>query len=438
MEGQLTKNWGLKFRQTLEHPLAVGLGLSIAILINVYSYRLGSARVDKGQDPGLRDLGTYLSAGQQFLTGVDPYLNPNYRAGPSLLLIFGVLEKFVSPSVLGWALQLATVIGVLFFVNFFSGVKLGQNFVPYLIIIFLSSTRENLVNIQLTGFLALIFAYGIKFILSQTFSIRTVIGVFLTGIAIDTKPHLFLLTFLYVVVYKGKKRCFLFMVMSIVFTHTLISIYLEKNITISYLRQIISLTKMRSDGELSESLVFWPILEEFLLSPRTTIVLSYLVLASLIIILLSKLSARKDYENGILLSLLIPAFGIFFHYYDLALVIALSLMILKKRNSKLYIPLAMFFLIPENVLHLENILFMALITTLIFVSQVISKVNIIYCSGSFVLWVIYGIALKGIANFVDVHSLQMTISSFVLLAAVFFHQEKNTKREISPLSRFLH
>lgn len=159
----------------------------------VFIYRMGSARVDRGTEPGMRDLGTYLRAGSNFLQGVDPYTDPAMRLGPSLLPFFGVINLVLPEDLLAIIFQLLAILGILFLVNSITELSFRNHLAMYLAICWFSATRENLVNIQITGLLALLAGCGIRLLKNSRSKVMNLVGCYLFVLASDTKPHIFLL-----------------------------------------------------------------------------------------------------------------------------------------------------------------------------------------------------------------------------------------------------
>ena len=207
---------------------------TVFALASSYLYRLGSARIDKGLTPGMRDLGTYQFAGRSILEGNNPYVNPQVRIGPLGSFFIGILDWFFPQNLLAWIALLSVPISLGIFVKVVLLYERNRSSIaPWLLLLpWLSSTRENLVNIQITGFILLLFSLGLR--ITTDFSnsdISQFVGCFFLAIAIDMKPHLLVLL-LIVTQLRQRKFGRIFVVIGIILSsHVFLSLYTQTNLT---------------------------------------------------------------------------------------------------------------------------------------------------------------------------------------------------------------
>lgn len=437
----------LRFGKLQTHFVKNGIALRVSLLFSisvaiVFFYRLGSARVDKGQQPGLRDIATYIDAGANLLNGNDPYLDANYRAGPSLLFFFGLVAKIGNPYLIAWFFQLMVMVGIAYFTKIIADLAFSKHVLFYCIILFLSSTRENLVNIQITGFLALLFALGIK--LSTSYEdknlCRTYLGLLFVGIAVDTKPHIFLLTSVIIFISRKQFSKLLVCFLAICFIHLIESLKYSEFITLSWLKQLVHLNEKRINGSLGESIFLSWIFEILGIdsSAATFVLLATCLILSFFIIMIS---LRRDVvREEIAFSLLIPSFGIFFHYYDLVLAICVYLAILYGKQSRLFPYLSLFFVVPESVGDFKSILVILMVTVINLFMFEWKFAMIKHILLALLLWFSYGFFLSVLPETISIHSFQMTFT-VIILATISLNQlmfckyEANDKTIVSTVSR---
>jgi len=416
----------LKFdRYSIGSCIALG-GSSLLI---IFLYRLGAARIDKGQDPGLRDLGTYLLAGTNLLEGRNPYTDSNYRAGPSLLLFLGFLQKFFHGHTLAAAFQILIMLGVLVFGRYFSKIPISSAFPIYLSALFISATRENLVNIQITGLLLVLFTTGIKMTMVNKATLNSILGCVLIGFAVDTKPHLFLLASIYLLLTRKKFREIFFVFTSILFFHVVSSVKIGENISVMWLNTLLGIKQIKNQGKLSENLVVWPLIERLGISPRTTTYLSAIVVLLCVVALFAFTKIKKDDELiSLALAFVIPSFGFFFHYYDYVMVIILTLLIFHKHQSRNLVYLFPFVLIPENILSPQNVLLVAGFIFLLYISKRNHSSDWQIYLHSFSLWLCFGFATDIFTVNISLHILQMTILSLYLTFMLFKFKQGQVRK----------
>lgn len=396
--------------------------LLVSISVIVFVYRLGSARVDKGFEPGMRDIGTYLSAGANFLNGVDPYINPAVRFGPSLLPFFGLLDLTVSDWIVALLFQLMSIVGLLYFAIKITGVSPLSNLPLLIVVCWLSSVRENLVNIQVTGFLSLLFALGYQLMKSSTSTILKLIGIYFLAVSIDTKPHLFGVLLVALFAHEKRFKAILAVFSAVLLSHLILSILVEKSLTLSWLQTLMSLYDQRELGNLGENLVIWPIVEHFGLDRSIASVLSVCVFISLMSVLIFRIKEKYSTRSQIIeLSLLIPSFGIFFHYYDFAPLVSILLLNLSSENRirqiLMLLPIA---LIPGNSTEIQSVLVVFSILIFLFLSDLrFANIKLRYWLTSLGIWILYSAFVNYFSIFELKQQAQVTIFAMWLLIIGF-------------------
>jgi hypothetical protein len=393
---------------------------SVAAL--VFIYRIGSARVDRGTEPGMRDLGTYLMAGSNFLQGVDPYSDPAMRLGPSLLPFFGILDFVLPKSALAIAFQILAMLGLLFLVNSLTGLSFRDNLPIYLAICWFSATRENLVNIQITGLLALLAGCGIRLVKNSTSKIVELVGCFMLVLALDTKPHIFVLISIIFLVIEKKVKLIWSIFGLLALNHSILSLINGNFLSLSWLRTLLGLYDAKSQGELGESLVIWPLLERLGVDPKITSFLSIALFLILIFYFLTNMHlAEYKSVNYYLMALTFPSIGIFFHYYDIAIAISIFFAyVISSNRLKVALVALPFALVPSGVENLRNtaIIVGILIFLKVFQKQ-FSEVKLRTIGGSLAPYLIYSLILKYLVEVDLKQQFQVTFAALSLIIISF-------------------
>ena len=399
-------------------------------LILLFTYRLGSLRVDKGQVPGLRDIGTYFNGGLAIISGENPYENPYFRIGPTGGLLLGVLAK-IAPDFLAATLIMAlSIFGFAFFIGTFSGYQKLISF-PWIflgVVIFISAQRENLVNIQITGILALSLAYGFRLIEKDRKIIR-LLGVLLIAISVETKPHVVGLFVLLLLIYAKKYRYLFSIGLTLLLFQALISLYVREFIILSWFKLVLNLGKEAAADQLPERIAFETPFELFEISSKVAIMIMGILflgfsLASIVI-------AQKI--NTLHLGLTLPSLGIFFHYYDLALAFGLMLTILySRRHYKLLFVIIGSYLLPQNFGSVKNLILVTLLLMILSASIFWTRPvdAIMHSVLGMTSWLVYVFLVKIFNRQVDIHELSMSIN-IITSIVVGVHLVREVWREDS-------
>lgn len=421
----------INVRTGFEATFVAALTVSI-----IFIYRLGSARIDKGFEPGMRDLGQYLRAGEAFLQKLNPYEDPATRFGPILMPFFGLLSFSIPEIILATLFQFLGIFGIVFFALAICGHRLEGNSLAIALIACLSSVRENLVNIQVTGFLALIFAMGYLMLDSKRHHISKMLGLIFICAAIDAKPHLFALTFAAIFVYERRFKVLVAALGVEIFFHAILSLYSGQVLTIRWLRTILGLVDRKSRGQLGESLAVWPLLESIGMNSSDVIYFSTFSVFGLMCVLAAILASRQKLKIQVIqFSLFVPSFGIFFHYYDFAPLAALVVfrMFVEKRSSLLFF-LIPIFVIPSGFTSTTSLLLVLLAQSILLVSKARPWLPFLYqICGSLITWFVY----SWLVRFFDEIDLkqEFQVSFFVALmfVLVFKSEIRQTNRSLFRL-----
>jgi hypothetical protein len=392
----------------------------ISCIASAYLYRLGSARVDRGYEPGLRDLGTYISGGEAILLGENPYLNPWVRIGPSGLLFFSILNNLLGSWFFATLIQILTPICFTYFafvlleLNKNPKFKLCYQILP--VLPWISAVRENLVNIQITGIVAIGFAGGLALIKKRS---KIWIAAIPIAFAIDTKPHLVLLPFVVFLVMERHKKLLIMTGTYIATVHLITSLWTDVWITKEWIWQLLGLYEKAEENQLAESIAIWPIVNQLGLTPFFSTKLSSLIFVVLTLKLLS-VARKKSQTQLYSIALVIPSFGVFFHYYDLAptvILIVFALITANKVKTLQYI--LGLIIIPENFLDRSALILLML--TLGYLTFAINNFRVSVCIilRIFCSWLIYAIVTSFLGQHFGIHAVAMTIQIVILSYLAF-------------------
>lgn len=399
----------------------------VSCTIAVFFYRLGSDRVDKGMTPGLRDLGTYLSAGKRLLNGDNPYVDPQVRTGSGILAILGVLNRFLEDNQLAWLVQIFVPVGIMVLAYSVLKFNISTSWPVLLCLPWLSSLRENLVNIQITGLLSFFVGTGILLLNSRSCFSQNV-GTFLVAIGIEGKPHLLAL-FAVIFIYQKRGSGYVLRVIAgLIIIQLSMSLYVGENVTLSWVRTLLGLVEKKQQGNLGESIAIWPILERLGLSPRISTFLSILLLFLLMNWLLIAIYKGRVIREEF--ALLLPAFGIFFHYYDLAIVIALLTTRICLANLGVQIlATLMIFTIPENFFNLTSFTLLIMVSALMLgvksEAKLPQRIKTSFLSLS--LWFAYANVVKYLSRIIDPHQIA-TSFAMLLVCSWIIHDARLQQR----------
>jgi uncharacterized membrane protein YuzA (DUF378 family) len=327
----------------------------------LFYYREGGVKDAGIPNPGPRDVGVYIAAGNAILRGLNPYETVGNRFGTVGAVPFGIIDFVVPANLTTIVFQLVNLAGIILFIRTFlqSNAKYSEQIAYFLTILF-SATREMLVTNQITGILMGAFAFWYsqnnKYLLTQRPKFLTssaLAAVFL----VDLKPHLFGIIFF---IYFLKKRNFRIIFTTIsawISLHVFIDLTQQRVLEFDWLKILMSLQDQAQEGALPDAVSFWPLITSVThLEHFPTLALVMPTLLGLIV--LSAYSTKKDLIELLPWLFLLPATSIYFHYYDL--VPALVFMIASQlKNPSRYFPFAIGFLvIPQEITNSRNTLFL--------------------------------------------------------------------------------
>jgi hypothetical protein len=318
-----------------------------------------------------------------------------------------------------------SLFGFCYFAGTFAGYSTLRSFPWFFmgILLFISSHRENLVNIQITGFLALLAALGFKS-LEMGAILSRLIGTALIAISIETKPHLLGLFVLVTLIQRKKYNVVGALIVFFLSFQILISIYIGELITKSWLKILFSLGKNSAEGALPERIAFETPFLLIGISPKisTLLMIGFFAVGSALTLVI----ARKK-STGYL-GLVIPSFGIFFHYYDLALAFGLMLTLLySKKHFKEFFLLIGIYLVPQNFESLLNIALVVIVILSLALSTAWKSWATVlhYVFLGIVSWCSYIFFVKLAVASIDIHELSMSLSILLSLTMALWLYRKN-------------
>ena len=299
-------------------------------LFLLYIYRVGSQRVDGGNNlPGPRDVGVYINAAIDILTGVNPYQNSASRFGSFGPLPFILLSPFDATLAVAIT-QMLGMVGFQYFIFTLSRMYfLRTNWLIPVIPLFASS-RENLVTAQVTGILCGLIAIACAILLKEKTLLNTFLASILFALVLDLKPHIFMFFSFVVLIYLGRVIVFFNAVFIMICAHTSIDLLHGEFLEVSWFRTLGSIESKASSGTFTDSHTFWPIISA-MFGETTVITIISTLLFCLIGVSSLFLSKSRGLVNAPILALLAPAFSIYFHLYDLVIFACLVLAVLGAR-----------------------------------------------------------------------------------------------------------
>jgi len=225
-------------------------------LFLLYIYRVGSQRVDGGNNlPGLRDVGVYINAAVDILTGVNPYQNSASRFGTFGPLPFILLSPFDATLAVAIT-QMLGMVGFQYFIFTLSRMYfLRTNWLIPVIPLFASS-RENLVTAQVTGILCGLIAIACAILLKKKTLLNTFLASILFALALDLKPHIFMFFSVVILICLGRVIVFFNAVFIMICAHTSIDLLHGEFLEVSWFRTLGSIESQASSGAFTDSHTF--------------------------------------------------------------------------------------------------------------------------------------------------------------------------------------
>jgi hypothetical protein len=183
----------------------------------------------------------------------------------------------------------------------------------------------------------------------------------------------------------------------------------------------------KAKGNLGESLMLWPILEYFGVNPTITANVSLICFTILFSLLFYRIYNKTIAEvNVITMSLIIPTFGFFYHYYDLAIVVAIwfAQMFSENRNRLVLISLP-FLLIPSGIDQNWNLVIVLGIYLLIRSFEVcFAKISSFETTFAIGVYVLYSLLLKFSIPLELKQQVQVTLLALSIMLISLFSNPK--------------
>jgi hypothetical protein len=421
---------------------------SIALL---YYYREGGIKDSGILETSIRDAGGYIKSGQEIWQGVNPYTQGNSRWGSFAPVVLFLTNELIPRAFQTTVIQIVNIAAIFYLVTLFSKNSKPSNWRVYTatgLVLFSSSFRELLSTNQISASVlaATFLSYHFYCESVQKIGIRgylnSIGSAILAALALDLKPHLILPIILFLGVKKSKK--YLSWVRNILFTiflgHLIIDIKFGAILELDFIREMQEVQARITTVRFGDSVTFWPLLRELSIVNSNIRVLTiliplaiYLIMLFLLVLNLRKPSPIND-KWALMLALLLPTTGPYFHYYDAVLisVVFLSYLIFHGRGINLAGSVAALILfLPQEFSNSKNILILILLYSItIVVSITRSNLNTItilvtalVSAGIYSLYA--SVAKKLITDTFYFHSFATSISIAIMMLAIFGRLKNN-------------
>ena len=415
----------------------------ISIFYLLYYYRQGGIKDAGLTETTIRDLGPYIDGGIKILHGENPYIPISTRSGTFGALPLTIMSLIIPDNFKTFIFQILNLSGAIYFLNtVFANKEKMIKRLATILLLWTSPVREMLVTNQVTGIVLGFLAIGIRthtvtYSKNYKYGILQFITALTFGIAIDLKPHI---TIMFVVIYLLNKRDFKAMTDCLILwitIHVLIDLTQWRILEIDYAKFILGLAETAQNNELGDSVAFWPIISS--ITPIQTTNVSVIVLTTLSFLTLI-LSLKKQNRIAIVLSLLIPAFSIYFHFYDAIPIVVLVLFYSVETRSYVFSFLTLsFFWIPKEFTKPVNITMILVLSFLFCGIMYIGKINFLRKAlgsilGLFLAFIIHLVNLQINSNVLLEQSIAVT--ECLLFSIVLFctteHYYKYRLKDIPP------
>jgi hypothetical protein len=338
------------------------IGLNLALLVS-FTYLLAYYQV------GIHDIGVYIDSGKAILHGINPYDPIISRSGTVGPIPLAILDYLLPSKIAPAFFQGLSLASILFFLK---NIYPWENKYPYkvagLLIIWSSPVRELLATNQATGIVlgfvgAGLFLYKGKFVSSEL--IRSVLVGLSFTLAIDLKPHIAAVFIFAWYIFQRDFKGLIYTGMIFVICHLLIDLSQQRFLELDYIRSMKELTLKATKGQLGDSVSFWPITNNLMNSPQFVNAISYIL-----VILVAAASIYYAYKGiwnkFVFFSFLAPSFSMYFHFYDMIPLVALTIAFtLFSKNVLLSTVTFSMLVIPKIYLDPKNVLLMLILCALI-------------------------------------------------------------------------
>lgn len=382
-----------------------------SIFFLLHEYRVGSPRVDHTNFPGLRDLGTYMQAGNSVLNGQNPYANPVLRIGAWGALPFGVFSFIHNVQFSVLFFQILNLLGVFLSVRYFTNFYKAAFSPVFLLLIWSSGFRELLVNCQITGIILGLTTIGI-ICLRRNKPLFDLYGAICISLAVDMKPHLVMVLMIVLFIEIKRLRPVLLTLGTSIITHLGIDLYIKQNTTFEWVSRLIGLRNSANDSSLGDTQTFWRILQLNRYVDNGTAIFSTLLVV--IFTFLAIYCARQSYFfKSYAYAALVPAYFIYFHSYDLLFISIFGLIVLQKsRHFLLGTLILSLVIIPERIDDLQNI-GLVLFLTILFWAPIVNQNRINFSKPVF-----FGFLLSALLHLINIRFLTPGYIHMVVLSLI--------------------
>ncbi len=422
--------------QELFDRCANGLVSTLIILscgFLLYQYREGGIKDVGLTDTSIRDVGGYITTGIKIMNRVNPYIPDGEFWGGARWGTFGtvpvaMISELVPRNLQVVFFQVIGLLGLYLFINtVFSKVpKVYVNSV-FLLLIWSSSFREMLTTNQIIGIVLGFVALGIRFIFSEDSRdispLNQALGALCFVVALDLKPHISGLLIVGLYIYFRKGKDFIWLVSAYLVTHAAVDLYLGKIVELDWIKIVNGLSDRANKNELGDSVTIWPVIRRLVDFQESFGIISKLTLF-LLIALTFWAAYKKYWQTFLFLSFFVPAFSIYFHYYDGVPLFSLVFWaILSKEKTIFSFVVLDMLIISKETSNLRNMLLVISISLMVAVLSTASNQkrlkNLVSAGFGFAAWQF--IATLNSKSNSDQYQLQsLVVTQVLILASVFF------------------
>lgn len=292
--------------------------LFVSMVAILFYYRRGGIVDSTGSlsgTPGYRDIGIFVNAAQNLLSGLSPYSlsDLSYRSGSFGVLIFGILDSNPISFVI---YQILNMLGFAFFAKVLLRNFISQEvFIACLVVgIWFSCVREVFSTGQITGILAGLAGLGYICVNSSFFPSR-LLGALYFAIALDLKPNLFITFVLACYAFHNRIHEVFMPFLILLGGHIVMNIYTGSLLEREWFETLKKVSDPGRDPTSTGTRTIWPIVRrlfnlEVLPHWLPTTIFIFLSIMCLIFVL------RSRSQLLLFLTLIIPAFYSYFHLYS--------------------------------------------------------------------------------------------------------------------------
>lgn len=404
----------------------------------LYQYREGGVKDAGLAETSIRDVGGYVTTGLKIIDKVNPYIPDGDIWSGARWGTFGTVPVALFSEIIPRILQVTFFqaigfLGLYFFVRtIFRNISTLQINLIFLLLIWSSSYREMLTTNQIIGMVLGLIAIGIRTIFFEQDGKKSyswqILGTLCFVIALDLKPHISGLFIVGLYIYFRRIVDFLKLVGAYLIAHAAVDIYVGKILELDWLDILSGLSDRADQNELGDSVTFWPVIRRIVNIDASFGVISK---ATLMILVLATFffAYKRNWQVFIFCSFFVPAFSIYFHYYDAVPLFCLVFWaILSKPKSIFSFLLLDFLLISKEASSLRNISLVILVSFLVAVFSTTTKTervrNLSMAIVGFTLWQF--IVFANSRSNSDEYQLQsLTVTQVLVMSGLFFYMHFN-------------